>query len=492
MDPPHVVLLTVDCLRADRVGCYGYDSATTPVIDSLAADGYRWERCYSTGPRTNESFPGIVASALSTDCGYISQPWHRSPPTPTIASWLSENGYHTAARLANPQLAELKGYNYGFDSFHNLAVGNVGWGVAEEDSGTDAGESESTSLVSAVGEHIHDVRSRIRSANSLTRWTVYAPLFYAYREYQRRRGWPTVDGRDVARALSDTLSAHGDTPDEPVFRWAHFNDIHAPIHPERVHRSELESISTVTQYNADIRRISQHRTSTYDRMYDSMVRYVDTQVGTVVRRLKESGRWDDAVVVVTADHGEALYDRGVHGHASGKDRYLYDDSRDYMYDELLHVPLVVGGGAVDGSGTVTEPISTAWVSELIAEVAGVTPGEFVRHSDCDSHLDPSTGAVLLADALTDRGHTFAAVSGRHKLVTKSLRPDDPVLDDAQYFDLASDPEEREPRAGRDAPDELADAIRGNVITLDDLENTAPSMQLSSETEELLSQLGYAE
>lgn len=60
-------IFTVDCLRADRLGCYGYDAGTTLNIDSLAENGVRYENCFSTGPRTNKSFPGIITSPPLTD-----------------------------------------------------------------------------------------------------------------------------------------------------------------------------------------------------------------------------------------------------------------------------------------------------------------------------------------------------------------------------------------------------------------------------------------
>ncbi|MFH5801173.1 sulfatase [Haladaptatus sp. CMAA 1911] len=490
MEFPNIILVSIDCLRADRVSCYGHDRETTPEIDALASEGYRWEQCYSTGPRTNESFPGIIASALSTDSGYISRRWHRTPPSPTIASWLSSKGYETVARLANPQLAEMKGYAYGFDSFKNLAVGNVGWGVESKDTTTnDTGDNRNSRLAS-LGSHIHNLRSNVRNANNITRWALYAPIFYTYREYQQRSRWPTVDGEEVTREIIKTLPQPNRTPDQPIFGWAHFNDIHAPINHDRTERSELESVSTISHYNADIRRISQQRTATYNTMYDSMIRYVDRQVGKIIKYLKKSNMWEESVLIITADHGEALFDRGIYGHASGQDRHLYDTTRDYMYNELLRVPLIIGGGAIDGTQTIVEPTSTGWLYEIIAEITDLNPVDFVRKSGRDSHFNPDPGAVVLADALTEQGHTFAAISGKHKLITKSLHPDDSILDDAYYFNLKADPEEIEKRDSLDTPDRLVKAIRDNIITLDDLKNSAPSAQIQKETQNLLSQLGY--
>lgn len=491
MGRKHVILLTVDCLRADRLGCYGYHRGTSPNIDRLAKGGIRYARCYSTGPRTNESFPGIVASALSTDCGYVGDSWHRTPPTPTIASWLSSNGYDTAARLANPQLAAAKRYDTGFDSFANLAVGDAGWGdisePEDETTGT-AEESNLQGLFSRIGSEVHDIRQNLRSAGPVSKSLLYTPLFCGYREYQRYKSWPIVDSKVVADELLQTLPDA--SVDQPIFRWSHFNDIHAPIHPDRVNQSALGGIPILQQYLGDIERLRQDPSNTYERMYDAMVRYVDDRVGDVIEGLKQRGIWGQSIVIVTGDHGEALYDRGVYGHASGQDQYLYDTSRDYLYNELLHVPLICGGGAVEQSKTVHAPFSTAWLNELIAEVGGVPEGEFVRSSGLDSVLSESDSRIVLADALTDRGHTFSAISNQYKLTTRSLKPEDDILADAHFFDLSKDPGEKSPIHTSNVPSELVDAIDGNVRTLDNLSAVSSNVEVTGEVQDRLSQLGY--
>ena len=59
----NVLLITIDCLRADHVGFMGYDRPATPNLDRLAAESVAFENAFATGPRTAESFPGILASA---------------------------------------------------------------------------------------------------------------------------------------------------------------------------------------------------------------------------------------------------------------------------------------------------------------------------------------------------------------------------------------------------------------------------------------------
>lgn len=64
MSGPNVLLITIDCLRQDRCGAYGYHRNTTPTLDSVARDSFVFENEFATGPVTAESFPGILAGRL--------------------------------------------------------------------------------------------------------------------------------------------------------------------------------------------------------------------------------------------------------------------------------------------------------------------------------------------------------------------------------------------------------------------------------------------
>lgn len=485
MSQKNIILLTIDCLRADHLGCYGYKKVTSPNLDSLSKDGIRFENCYSTGPRTNESFPGIVASALSTDCGYLGDLWHRTPPKPTLGSYLKSHGYDTAARLANPQLIAEKGYDIGIEDFQNLRLSDP-VELIQNEQGEVSGKINK--VTDRITGKIHDIRLRMRNANAISRNVLYTPIFVAYRDYQRRNGWPTVDGRVVARELNKTVQ----TADfnRPLFRWAHFNDIHAPINPDRVQAVGGKS-SRLLQYLADKDRICQKESREYVQMYDSMVTYVDSCVGSVIDVLRDQELWEDTVLIITGDHGEALHDRGIYGHASGQDRYVYDETREYMYNELLHVPLIVGGGAVKDTDTIKEPFSTAWIHEIVSHLTELPSGEFVRSSGLRNPFS-TEDRIVISDALTPKGHTFVAVSGNQKIITKSLTPSDSICSEALLFDLDQDPEEQSPLPPKNADPAMIDAIRNNVRTVDDLPAKAGKQRVSQEAKDHLSQMGYLE
>jgi choline-sulfatase len=193
------------------------------------------------------------------------------------------------------------------------------------------------------------------------------------------------------------------------------------------------------------------------------------------------------VLVVTADDGEALHDRGVYGHAAGTDRYAYDPTRDYMFDELLHVPLFVR--EPDGDGRrVRAPFSLVWLHELIADVTDTERGEFPRRSGRESHADPETETLVVADAIGADGHTIVTRKGWMKRISECAGGKRGSIDgDPLVFDLEVDPKER---IGVDAPQvsklaSAAEAVFTSPETLRPVEGT-----IDSETRKLLGQLGY--
>jgi len=223
-------------------------------------------------------------------------------------------------------------------------------------------------------------------------------------------------------------------------------------------------------------------------MYESTLRYVDAQIERLVEYLRSNGMLKRTVIVVTADHGEALYDRGVYGHAAGNDRYAYDPARDYMYEELLHVPLLVHQPRRNGC-RIRSPFSLSWLHELIAEVSGLERGEFPRQSGRESHLDPTVDVPVIADAISVEGHTVVVRDGRLKRISECLGGDRGSLHgDALLFDLEVDPGERtDVSADRSTPamDDLTEEHFTRPDSLRPLKG-----KLDSETRDLLDQLGY--
>jgi len=121
--PPDVFLITIDTLRADHVGCYGYQQIETPALDSLAADGVRFTKAFTHSPITNTSHTTILTGLLPSVHGVTDFGVPLSPQHATWAELLKKQGYHTAAFIGAVILDSktlAPGLDRGFDFYDNF------------------------------------------------------------------------------------------------------------------------------------------------------------------------------------------------------------------------------------------------------------------------------------------------------------------------------------------------------------------------------------
>jgi len=111
----HVILITVDCLRADHVGCIS-GCNLTPKIDTLAKKSMIFHRAFSNGPSTSQSFPSILASTYFL----LNDGLRLNPSCITLSEVLSNEGYKTVAFHSNPFLSTILGWNKGFNEYYDF------------------------------------------------------------------------------------------------------------------------------------------------------------------------------------------------------------------------------------------------------------------------------------------------------------------------------------------------------------------------------------
>lgn len=118
--PPNVVVITIDTLRADHLGCYGYKQIRTPNIDSLAAGSARFERAYTAVPVTLPSHTVMFTGTFPMLSGMHDFAANKlNPAQATLASVLKEHGYATAAVIGSAVLDSRFGLNRGFDFYYD-------------------------------------------------------------------------------------------------------------------------------------------------------------------------------------------------------------------------------------------------------------------------------------------------------------------------------------------------------------------------------------
>src|SRR5882724_6426506 len=117
---PNVVLITIDTLRADHLGCYGYKQIKTPNIDGLAADSSRFEHAYTVVPVTLPSHTAMLTGTYPMLSGMHDFSGNKlSPQQPTLATVLRQSGYVTGAVVASAVLDSKFGLNQGFDFYYD-------------------------------------------------------------------------------------------------------------------------------------------------------------------------------------------------------------------------------------------------------------------------------------------------------------------------------------------------------------------------------------
>ncbi len=299
----NTVLITIDCLRADHLSCYGYRRKTTPFIDHLASKGLKFENAFANGPFTAASFLSIFASAYPLD-------FKHQLPLPKEATLISQvlqgEGIKTAAIHSNPYLSAFYGYNRGWDYFEdflNLKNGSKGrkrkW----------------------LGKIL---RGRLRDLY------LYTKLFFTgVKAYE--------EAETITNCAIDWLNRNMDSS---FFLWIHYMDLHEPYFMfntdiERVYSKNMHRISEVRSYiNSMKRNITSEDIKNMIDVYDDKLRYIDRQLKSLVNFLENSGLLGGTLMIIVSDHGQEFLDHGVFGHFAR------------FYEEIIHIPLILFGSNI--------------------------------------------------------------------------------------------------------------------------------------------------
>ncbi len=407
-----VLLVSIDTLRPDRLGCYGATRPTSPALDALAAHAVLYEDASAPAPWTLPSHASLMTS-VGPEVHGANQRRAVPPALPVLAEVLRDAGWQTAGFADVDWLGPAFGLDRGFDHYE----------CRTDD------------------RHGHGRRGVRRTADALLRW--------------------------LARA-----------DERPAFVFWHVFDVHAPYGSASPHggrfrrrvRAGSTSLPVSLLASPAHRHLGLERYASVEEVvasYDEGVAEVDEAVGGVLDVLRRAGRWDDTLVVVTADHGESLYDHGIWvGHGLFLDR------------AELRIPLLVKlPGSPRRACRVSTPVTLVDVAPTILAAEGVpTPATFRgvplptdeptaaarREARILAAFAEDTGAVAIRRGriayVTEWG--FApSFSTRDELETL-LRPPSPPpgfperLNQAsgrQLYDLTRDPGERHDLHGGGSP-----------------------------------------
>ncbi len=288
---PNVILISIDTLRADHLSCYGYRRSTTPRIDRFRRGAALFEQAIAHAPSTLPSHASIFTSLLPSHHGAsVARSSGVDPGALTLTEILRREGYQTASFNGGIQLDPLYGLARGFDTYQSARPSVAGAEV----------------LVDPVDRFDHAVTEAMK----WIRERKPGPFFLFLHTYETHH--PYTPDPELLAPMDAGYA--GSLPDDISIELL-----------KRINDGELEVDE------ADLEHIVA--------AYDAELASVDAAFGKLMDFLERERLYDDAVIVVTSDHGEEFGEHGIVGwHAHS------------LYDELLRVPLLIKLPGSRGAG----------------------------------------------------------------------------------------------------------------------------------------------
>ncbi len=430
---PNVLLITVETLRADHVGSYGYRRNTTPNLDRLAAQGARFENTLAQAPFTLPSIASLMTGRTPPGHGVRNHPAILAPELETLAERFRAAGYQTAAMTRHTWLRRKSGLDQGFDEYHNNKFS----------AGLDA---RSLSLAAVDWLDARDPeRPFFLWLHFLDPHLPYTPSYpYSALFREEHADEPRVQHlRSMVEREHDTFepTPYADIPGGPYYDlvFPHYPDNEALLDLAFWRRSRGSIFFGGKRYSADT--VSELR-----ELYDGAITYTDDNLARIMKSLADLGVETSTVVAVTGDHGEAF---GEHG--------LYFTHDFALYDEVLRVPLVLRYPDSIPPGTeVSQQVRLMDLAPTLLELADVELGP-LEQSDAVSLVPLVKGGTLpflnaFAESAPRRSmfpeHErvyFDGNRGKWRMLRterwKLIRIPHPDGDLYELYDLVSDPGE---------------------------------------------------
>lgn len=365
----NVLLVILDAGSARHFGCYGASRPTTPNIDRIAAEGIVFERAYTPAVFTLSAMASVWTSQLpDRHHGGVAYDAPLPEAVPTLAGIASATGLTTAGFVGNNMAGTVFGLDRGFSEFYRLSY---------------------------RAEILREYFFGWLAQHTQRRFLAYVHYREPHYPYDPRPPFDTVFGPDAP------LPASVKTNSEWLER---VND--GSHHPTA---AEIDHI---------------------ERLYDGNLASVDHEIGLLRQHLESLGLWDRTVVVIAADHGEAMYEHGFVGH------------NDQVFQDSVRIPLIVHfpPGTIPGGRRLDPLTGLLDIAPTIADVLGIPKARTPTFRG-RSLLEVSAGGTdrppraLLCRTVGPQPH-YALVGPRYKYMYNMRGADE------QLYDLSRDPGER--------------------------------------------------
>ncbi|MCD2204873.1 sulfatase [Halobacterium sp. KA-6] len=334
-----VLLITIDSLRSDHLGCYGYDRDISPNIDEISRESITLDNAFANGCSTPISFPSILTSSYALHHGGYPPITELSENRSFVSEPLAENGYRTVGIHSNPHLFADLGYGRGFSEFFD--------------------SQSSTGLIGRLRNYLNNNFQD----NSLV-YRGVKRLYYSVRSAGFDPGLPYVRAEDISDMAIEAVETGGNNQ----FIWAHYMDVHNPFVPPSDVQEAVNGVVVPRRRAVQLTNklldapedVTDDELDVLLDLYDAEIQYTDREVGRLIDRARTE--LENPLIIITSDHGEEFLDHGGSSHGA-------------LYDEIISVPLIVYDG--EQEGIVEQSVSLIDIAPTILDYLSIdTPSAF--------------------------------------------------------------------------------------------------------------------
>jgi len=311
----NIILLVLDSVREDHCSAFGYNRETTPRLSRLAKESYKFNQAYSTGSWTVPAHGSLLTGQYPSEHGaHENNTFFHFESTNTITEVLKSEGYETACFSGNPWLSS----EFGFDSEFERAEF-----IRSEIPFEKAGDPRDLDWSDNIYHKLY------QGGNWIISGQPYKRLRNLLHIRSENTG-PILDGsllnKEIVKWLSERESSR------PFFLFANYMDAHEPYsleEPYTAFKRNTEEMDMDFGWNLNSLKDPPKNKEVLIDAYDSSLKYLDETVGNLVDQVDSLGLLEDTAIIIIGDHGQCFGEHGYWGHGT------------YLYDELLHIPLIV-------------------------------------------------------------------------------------------------------------------------------------------------------
>ncbi len=412
---PNIILISIDALRADHLSCYGYHRNTSPNIDQLAGEGALFKNGFSQACSTLASHSSIFLSQYPWTHKVVGSKEKIAKSSLTLAEILKNRNYMTAGFSGGGYVSSKYGFDQGFDFF-----------------------------------------------------------------FDKPKTWHTIKFHkdNLFRWLEKVK-------DKKFFLFLHTYDVHSPYDPPMPYRalyigdySDQRCLNKLVDYELTALNLSPEEIDYVIALYDAGINYVDDEIGELVKKLKKLNIFNNSVIIITADHGERLGERGRVGHGREASRIV------------THVPLIMRIPGI-GQGKVIEEIAESIdITPTILDILDISLPEGMQGK---SILPLIKGSWSEGNFIAYTGEAWKKATLSTAIRTKEwtyiMNQDGPD----ELYDRVGDPKEqndlieKRPLVARKLKEELEYFI---ALTSEAKPQVAEKVDIDEELKERLKSLGY--